>query len=134
MTDTFSTLTEKLARHPELQWEAGDGFVRVNAPVSGGFALELQHQGGEWTVFLGSGGWHQHFDDGADALEFIAWCYSGNVRVREVWRGTSLQKSVLETQVDGAWRQTSHTGYFLVPFWRKKTEVIMQNPDLLAPA
>ena len=46
-------------------------------------------------------GWHQHFDDPEEVMNFIAWCYSGEARVREVWRGSLLQKAILEVHENG---------------------------------
>ena len=130
--DAIAALTEKLAKHPELAWTGGDRWLTIDPPPSGGFAVELRHEGDEWTVYLGSGGWHQHFDDAEDALDLIAWCYSGQARVREIWRDRSPQKAFLEAREDDGWRAISETGLILVPFWRKRREVVMENPNLLA--
>lgn len=128
--DAVATLIEKLGKRPELRWASGEDWVRIEPPSTNGFTVELRHEGEEWTVYLGSGGWHQHFDDPADALELIAWCYSGDARVREVYRGQVLQKSVLEGFADGTWNTISVTGY-LAPFWQKRSEAILENPNLL---
>ena len=128
--DPITALAEKLARHPELRWTRGDDWMQVDAPSPTGFAVEFRHEGDEWTVYLGSGGWHQHFDDSAEALELIAWCYSGDARMRETYRGKILQKSALEGLVNGSWQSVSLTGY-LAFFWRTKTEVVLQNPNIL---
>ena len=130
--DVITALAEKLAKHPELEWIREDQWLRVDAPRPDGFAVELRHEGGEWTAYLGSGGWHQHFDDPEEPLNFIAWCYSGEARVREVWRGSWPQKAILEARENGGWRSVSETGLIFAPFWRKRREVVSENPNLLA--
>lgn len=129
--DAVAALADKLARRADLLWSRGDQWVRIDAPRSNGFAVELRHEGDEWTVYLGSGGWHQHFDEPKEALALIAWCYSGDARVREVYRGDVLQKSILEGFVEGAWESISLTRYF-APFWRKRTEVLLENPNMIS--
>ena len=129
--DAIAILAGKLKKHSNLRWSRGDNFLKIDAPTPSGFAVDFRHEGDEWNVYLGSGGWHQHFDDPEEALDLIAWCYSGEARVREVYRGNILQKSVLEGYVDGAWTSISLTGY-LAPFWRKRTEVLLENPNLLS--
>ena len=82
-------------------------------------------------AWLGEAGFHDDFMTADEVLNFVAWCYSGAARVREVWRGQSPQKSVLEAYEDGEWYVVSTTGFIFVPFWRPRREVILQNPNLL---
>ena len=124
-------LIEKLQRHPELAYSETPCGVRIAPPSSSGFAVELRSDDNEWTVFLGNAGFHQGFTSAEQALNFIAWCYSGTARVREVWRGSLPQKVFLEGREDGDWRSVSETGFFLVPFWRERREVVLENPNLL---
>jgi hypothetical protein len=130
--DPCALLAEKLAGHPELEWTKQPTSIRIEAPSSEGFSVELRREGEAWLVHLGSGAFHRQFDEGTEALNFIAWCYSGDARLREVWRGEQVQKAVLEARLDGVWREEAVTGYFLVPFWRRKRELVLQNPNLLA--
>jgi hypothetical protein len=46
-------------------------------------------------------------------------------------RGGSPQKAILEAHENGEWRLVSETGFMLVPFWRERREVILENPRLL---
>ncbi|HEX6071864.1 MAG TPA: hypothetical protein VFY95_02520, partial [Sphingomicrobium sp.] len=71
------------------------------------------------------------FTSAEEVLNFIAWCYSGTARVREVWRGSSPQMAVLEAQENGAWRPVSETRFIFVPIWRQRREVVLENPNLL---
>lgn len=129
--DPRPALLEKLQQHPELTYAEASGCVRIEPSNSTGFAVELRSDNDEWTVFLGNAGFHETFASAEEALNFIAWCYSGAARVREVWRGKSPQKAILETYEDGKWRSVSETGFFFVPFWRARREVVLVNPNLL---
>jgi hypothetical protein len=129
--DPCITLVEKLKKHPELAFSEAPGCVRVEAPSSSGFAVELRSDDTEWTVFLGNAGFHEAFTSTDEVLNFIAWCYSGAARVREVWRGSSPQMAVLEAHENGEWRTVSETRFLFVPFWRERREVVLENPKLL---
>lgn len=122
---------EKLQQHPELTYHEAPGRVRVDPPGPDGFAVELRSAENKWTVFLGEAGFHETFTSPEEALEFIAWCYSGDARVKEVWRGRSPQKAILEGHENGEWRTVSETGFICVPFWRERREVVLENPNLL---
>lgn len=129
--DPRTALVEKLQQHPELAYSEAPGCIRIEPPSSSGFAVELRSGDHEWTVFLGSAGFHEAFTSHEEVLNFIAWCYSGAARLREVWRGKSPQKAVLEAREDGDWRSVSETGFIFVPFWRERREVVLENPNLL---
>lgn len=129
--DLRLALLEKLQQHPELTYSEAPGCVRVEPPSSDGFAVELRDDNPVWTVFLGNAGFHEAFTSTEEALNFIAWCYSGAARVRELWRGSSPQKAVLEAHENGEWRTVSETGFIFVPFWRERRELILENPNLL---
>ncbi len=129
--DPHQTLLQRLHQHPVLKHKELPGWLRIEAPEPSGFALELHSSCNDWTVYLGEAGFHQAFSVASEALNFIAWCYSGEVRVREFWRGNAPQKAVMEALQDGDWRVSSTTGYFLVPFWLKLREVVLTNPNLL---
>ncbi len=130
--DPCAALVDKLKHRTDLRYEASPGFVRIAAPTETGFSLELRAEPEGWTVFLGEAGFHESFTAGTEVLNFIAWCFSGEARLREVWRGNSPQNAVLEAHEHGEWYTVSETGYFLVPFWRARREVTLQNPNLLS--
>lgn len=129
--DPQTALTEKLRRHPELTYSEASSSVRIEASSPTGFAVELRSGHNNWTVFLGDAGFHEAFTSAADVLNFIAWCYSGAARVREVWRGNLPEKAILESQENGEWQSISETRFIFVPFWRKRREVVLTNPNLL---
>ena len=128
--DARVALIEKLKQHPALAYSEAPHRLRIEPPSPNGFAVELRSEGGEWTGFLGDAGFHESFTSSEEALNFIAWCYSGEARVREVWRGASPQKVTLEAYENGNWRSVSETGFLFVPFWRERRELLLKNPDL----
>lgn len=129
--DARTALPDKLRQHPELTYSEAPRSVRIEPPSAKGFAVELRSDGAGWTVFLGKAGFHETFTSAEEVLNFIAWCYSGAARVREVWRGKSPQKAVLEAHENDQWCSVSETGFIFVPFWRERREVILENPNLL---
>ena len=129
--DLRTALIEKLKRHPELLFSDSPGGVRIEAPTPHGFAVDIRGQDQNWTVYLGDAGFHEDFETSEDTLSFVAWCFSGMARLREVWRGTSPVKSVLEAYEDGEWRFVSETGFIFTPFWRQQRNIILENPNLL---
>jgi hypothetical protein len=129
--EPHAALIERLKRHPELDYKEIPGGVRIGPPGPGGFVVEVRGGDGEWTVFLGEAGFHETFDSEDETLNLVACCYSGEARLREVWRGGSPAKAFLEAREEGTWRCVSETGLIFVPFWRKRREVVLENPNLL---
>ena len=131
--DSLEELIEKLERRRDLAWTRVPGGVRIEPPSPEGFAVEVHEGETEWTVFLGNAGFHEAFDTGEEALQFVAWCYSGEARVREIWRGDTPSWSALEAREGDGWRRESSTRFIFVPFWRQRREVVLENPNLLRP-
>jgi hypothetical protein len=129
--DPHLTLVDKLKRYPELKHSERPGRVRVEAPEPNGFALELHSGHDGWTVYLGEAGFHETFSSADEVLNFIAWCYSGEARVREFWRGSSPQKAILEAYQGDDWREISLTGYFVLQFWLEQQVRVFTNPKIL---
>jgi hypothetical protein len=129
--DPTRTLIEKLKKRPELSHTEIPGGVRIEPMGPVGFAVELHGEEDGWTVYLGEGGFHESFETGEEALDFIAWCYSERPRLREVWRGPSLARAILEVHENGQWRCSAETVFFFVPIWRRRREEIRQNQPLV---
>jgi hypothetical protein len=129
--DPLQLLAERLRGRPELAWTATPGSVRIEAPATEGFAVELVRDEDQLTVFLGDGASDLIFEDSDEALNFVAWCFSGEARLRQTWRGDSLHKCVLEGLQRDQWQTVETTVFPFVPFWRSKREVILRNPNLL---
>lgn len=132
--DLIQALTEKLERLPKLIPAEMPGGIRFAAPDANGFAVEVLEGDSEWTVFLGEVGFHEHFETGEEALNFVIWCYSGDACIRETWRGDSPSSAVLEAREDDACSAVSRTQMIFVPFWRARREIVRRNPNLLKSA
>jgi hypothetical protein len=129
--DVCAVLIDKLKQHPELTYVEFPGGVHIGPPSPTGFAVELRSVGKRWMVHLGNAGFHEEFFSGEEALQFVAWCYSGLARLREVWRGGTPQEARLEAYEDEKWSWISKTGSIFVPLWRQRYEVLLENPALL---
>jgi hypothetical protein len=131
--DPLAALAEKLKDHPELVSRNIPGGLRIEPPCQTGFGIELNADAHGWTVWLGNAGFHDDFTSADEVLEFVSWCYSGAARVREVWRGSVPQKSVLEACEVGEWHEVATTEFIFVPFWRKRNGSDLAQPRAVAP-
>ncbi|GAA4725267.1 hypothetical protein H9L13_00150 [Sphingomonas lutea] len=129
--DLIQALRERLERLPKVIEAQVPGGIRLAAPDPDGFAIEILDGPDEWTVFLGDGAFHDHFDTADEALSFVVWCYSGKARLREFSRGNIPSGAVLESLEDNTWSAVSEMKLIFVPFWRARTESVFRNPSLL---
>jgi hypothetical protein len=130
--DPIAELERRLAKHPELRFEATASSVAVQAPSPEGFAVSFVVSGTECTVHFE--GWHEDFTSVEQALDCFAFAFSGRSRLAITYRGRIPVKWVLEHLEEGAWQADSEVGHFLVPFWKPKRVVYRQNPMLLRDA
>ena len=130
--EPIQQLTERLAQHPELKFSATATFVRVEAPSTDGFSVSFYSSSKGYTVHFD--GWHEHFDSADEALECVAFAYSGQCRLAISYRGRVAVRWVLEFMNDGTWQAESEVGHFFVPFWLPPRVVYRQNPHLLTAA
>jgi hypothetical protein len=125
-------LETRIARHSVLKWQKTATSLRIEAINTTGFTVTLWKTDDGWGVALGDHGFHEHFDEpDDDPLEFIAWCYSGLSRLREIRYGTVVGRTVLERLEGDEYHVVSTTGLIFFPFWRKRSESLLQNPILL---
>jgi hypothetical protein len=106
--------------------------VEIDAPSSDGFAVCLRAAPNDYVVHFE--GWHEHFSSADEALECIAFAYSGKCRLAITYRGRTPVKWVLESLEDDNWVADSEVGHFLIPFWRRPRVVYRQNPKALEAA
>ena len=123
-------LVERLAKHPELRFTATATAVEIEPPTPEGFAVTLHSANTAYSVSFD--GWHEHFQSGDEALDCVAFAYSGRSRLATMYRGRIPVKWVMESYDDGRWRAVSEIGHFFVPFWLRPRVVYRQNPNLLA--
>jgi hypothetical protein len=130
--DPISELSAKLIRHPELEFIKTSNSIEIRAPSTSGFSVRLYVQSSFYTVAFE--GWHEDFDSPLDALDCVAFAFSGQSRLAVTYRGNRPVKWELEYLENGEWVVDSEVGLLSVPFWRLRRKVYLQNPDLLTAA
>ena len=129
----YDVLAKKIDDHPVLKCVSWPNGIRIEAPNADGFAVQVWGGDNDWTVSVGDGGaWHEQLSESDDVLNFVAWCYSGEARLREARRGNWVQTAILEAHSVDGWYEESRVVYPFVPFWRKTRETVFHNPDLLS--
>lgn len=97
-----------------------------------GFTVLIFAEGEAFTVY--ANGWHDDFEDPEEAGRFFLFALTETVRLQEERRGGDAFRWTLEYQEEGTWRSLSTTGLFLVPFWKRREKVTLQNHWLPAEA
>jgi hypothetical protein len=114
----------KLSGYPGLRFGKLGNRLEIDPPNPGGFPLSFAEEGNGFTVSFGSNHWH--FQEEAEALDYLAFGLSGKCRLREISRGRPYKWFVEQKAGDG-WQVMRETGLIFFPFWRKKTEAVYQN-------
>src|SRR5258705_13548018 len=130
--DPIARLKERLSQHPQLRFEATTSSIDVQAPSPDGFAVGLRVAPPGYIVSFD--GWHEEFSSPEEALDCVAFAFSGESRLAVTYCGAMPVKWVLEFWRDAQWQPESETGRLLQPFWLPRRVVYRQNPNLLPPA
>ncbi len=119
----------KLQKHPSLSYSESTNSITIHTPnKETGFDISLYIDKGAYTAYtVAFGNWHGQFDTEDEAGEFVAFGLSSECRMRELTRGNSPYKWVVESLHNGKWVMQQETGLLFFPFWKKKTEKIYQN-------
>ena len=125
--NALNALREKLSQRADVSRSERANEIRIEPSLPSGFAITLSSSVEGWCVSLGDGGFHETFNAAEEALNFVAWTRSSECRLREIWRGRSLEKAVVETFEGGEWRPVLTNGVLLFPFWRRRREFTLQN-------
>jgi hypothetical protein len=125
----ISEIKDKLKKHPSLSYSESENSITIHTPIKKtGFDISLYIDTGEYTAFtVAFGNWHGQFDTEEEAGEFVAFGLSSECRMRELTRGNSPYKWVIESLQNGKWVLEQETGLLFFPFWKKKAEKIYQN-------
>jgi hypothetical protein len=129
--DIITHIKGKLERYPALHYTAGDDFIRLDAPVPGGFGVTVENKEGRIKVAFD--GWYDIFTTTQDALDCFDFAFSELCRIRVASRGQIDCAWSLEYLVDGEWEHDSTVHRALVPFWRKESVRYLQNVRPKAP-
>ena len=121
----IETIRAKLRKYPQLRYEQTPGSITVFPESPDGFPVSFHEDGTSFIV--GLGGWHEHFDSEAEALDCFAFGLSDRCRLRVTSGGGFEYRWTVQHLVDGDWRDESQTGLLLFPFWRRRTQRFHQN-------
>jgi len=125
----IEVIKEKLKKYPSLRFTEDKNSITVHTPnKETGFDVSLYIDTGSYSTYtIAFGNWHNEFDTVDEALNMFAFGLSNECRLRELRKGNTIYKWVVESLVDGNWVKSYTTGLLIFPFWRKTTESVFQN-------
>jgi hypothetical protein len=123
--DVIEEIKARLQEYPDAKFESSGNSIRVLPSTSDGFTVSLAVNQDSYTVSFN--GWHEDFQDRAEALDCFAFGLSPECRLKEYWRGNVACKWTVESQENGEWIEDSTTGLLIFPFWMKKQIRYLQN-------
>lgn len=126
MDEPIARIEAKLKKYPDARYELIQRGIRIAPPNARGFAITLTEEPPEWVVSFGQVS-HSHFGDVEDALSYLAFGLSDRCRVREMTRGSMVQRAIVEARDGDTWKFMNTTGLLFFPFWRRKQEIVYQN-------
>jgi hypothetical protein len=124
-------LKRTLAEHPEIAYVEDGNRLEVPAADETGFDVVLEEDGGRTEVYFD--GWHEGFDDPAEAVACFVFGLSEEGRLRVTQRGSFASSWALESMQDGQWIEDGFTRLLIAPIWRRKNVVYKQNHWLSTP-
>src|SRR5688500_11109615 len=87
-------IKERLQKHPSVQYHADGDSIEVPASDANGFTVTLHVSGHEYIVAFD--GWHEHFEEEAEAANCFIWGLSDECRLKVYSRGKFDYKWVVE--------------------------------------
>jgi hypothetical protein len=130
-TTLIARARRRLARWPEVVYQATHDALHIPAAKPDGFDLRLHSQAKGHTVRLD--GWTRTFDRDDDALDCLELGLSDACRLAVTCRGRTPVAWTLEIREFGMWVPHRRTRRRLVPFWRRVHTEYKQN-DFIAGA
>ena len=124
-TTLVARAKRRLARWPEVVYNATPAVLRVSAPHPDGFAIQLQEHRKRYVVRFD--GWKRTFDRDDDALDCLELGLSDSCRLAVTCRGATPVAWTLESREFGMWVPHRRTRRRLVPFWRPERTEYRQN-------
>ena len=132
----MSLITEvktRVLKYPSLSVsEVEHGIIIYTPDQENGFNISLFVDTAEdYTVYtVAFGNWHGHFDTEEEAGNFVAMGLTDQCRLREISWGSKPSKWVVESLQNGRWVMEQTTGSLFFPFWKKRSEKVLQNSVL----
>ena len=130
-TTLIARARRKLARWPDVAYDATSWSLHVPAPRAGGFDIDLQERRRGYIVWFE--GWTRTFDRDDDALDCLELGLSDSCRLSVVCRGRTAVAWTLEIREFGMWVPHRTRRRRLVPFWRPARTEYKQN-DVITKA
>lgn len=123
--NAIETVLKWLEKQPQLTYTHDLECITIDAPTGSGFSVWLIVNNPGLTV--GYDGWHEEFEDEAEALDAFAFGLSDRCRLKVTKRGDTDTKWIMEGKREEGWIEESTTGLIFIPFWRKKSVEYRQN-------
>ena len=114
----------KLAKYPQLRYTETGTSIEVQPEDETGFTVGLDVTSG---LVVSYAGWHEEFESPEAALNCFAFGLSSDCRLRVEYQGSTPTRWVVEFKQAGGWCADSETGRIVVPFWRRRRVVYLQN-------
>jgi len=126
--NVIDEIKSRLSKYPNVRYESTASSISVLPTSDSGFEVGLEVDRDTFTVFFD--GWHEVFDNEAEALNCLAFGLSDECRLKEYRRGSFAYKWTIESLEDGKWLERGTTGLFIFPFWKEPQIRYLQN-DLI---
>ena len=123
--NVIEQIREKLKSYPSVESKKTVNSIAVLPSSDEGFEVRLDDNGETYTVSFE--GWHEEFESAEEALDCFAFGLSSECRLKELRKGGSPYRWIVESKVDGSWSSDSETGLLIYPFWKRSEIVYRQN-------
>jgi hypothetical protein len=114
--DPIAVIREKLAAFPEVRISEVPDGIRIEAPNEGGFAVTVEWDSDEWTVYAGDAGMHSHRSDPQSVVEYLWFLLSEDCALREFYRGDQLIGATIRPVEE---HERGEVVGFFAKFWRR---------------
>ena len=123
--DPIAAIQATLRRYPQAQAEGTAHRVSVAPLNAEGFRVAFTDRGGRYRVDCD--GWHAEFRDATLAIGCFTSALSPKCRLKVWRRGGEAYSWELQTLSEGNWASVGAVTNWLIPFWRPREIVILQN-------
>jgi len=124
----LNKLISKLEQFATLNSKLEGDHLTIFPETNSGFSVWITGADGIYTV--GYDGWHEEFDDEAEAFSAVLFGLTSECRLKVIKRGETECSWQVESLVDSAWIEESLTGMLFIPFWRRKVIEYRQNNQI----
>jgi len=115
----------RLRLYPRVTYVREGMSIRIPPQAPEGFEVGLSESNGVFRVWFE--GWHEEFESESDALNCFVFGLSDACRLRVSMRGTMAYRWTMQSILDEEWVDDSETGLLFFAFWKRRSEVILQN-------